>query len=340
MAAVGLPGGKEVTAPTWRDEFRAAGWRGALFLVGFAFCLTLWASPPIALGLGILLALAVGNPLAKRTSNASKLLLKASVVGLGFGIPVAKLLGSGATGVVFAIVTIAFALFLGIVLGRWLGVSRDTSWLISGGTAICGGSAIAAIGPAIKARAESMNVALATVFVLNSVALYLFPLVGHWAGLSQAQFGTWAALAIHDTSSVVGAGAAYGKEALDIATVTKLARAIWIAPLALGLAWWSARLARREGTQTGRAKLDIPWFILFFVLATVARALLPIAMPAFDVLARLAQVGLVATLFLIGAGLTRAALRAVGVRPFVQGVSLWIIVSVVAFAAVRLLVRA
>lgn len=326
------------TAKPWFADAKASGWRGALLLIGILFALSPWASPPVALGLGILFALAVGNPLPKRTSSASKLLLKASVVGLGFGIPAAKLLESGATGIAFAVATIGFALVLGIVLGRFLGVSRDTSWLISGGTAICGGSAIAAIGPAIKARADSMSVALATVFILNSVALYLFPLVGHWAGLSQAQFGTWAALAIHDTSSVVGAGAAYGKEALDVATVTKLARAIWIAPLALALGWWAARLARREEPGGTQAKVDIPWFILLFVLATVARAALPSASGAFDGLAQIARIGLVVTLFLIGAGLTRAALTSVGARPFVQGVSLWIVVSLVAFAAVKFFV--
>lgn len=318
----------------WWDAFRACGWRGALLLVGIAFCLTPLASPPVALGLGILFALSVGNPLAKQTSSASKVLLKASVVGLGFGIPIAKLLQAGAMGVAFAVLTIVFALLVGTALGRLLGIARDTSWLVSGGTAICGGSAIAAIGPAIKARAESMNVALATVFVLNSAALYLFPLVGHWAGLSQEQFGTWAALAIHDTSSVVGAGAAYGREALEVATVTKLARAIWIAPLALGLVWWAARLARREG----HAKVDAPWFVGFFVLATVARTFLPIASEVFDLVAHVAQIGLVVTLFLIGVGLTRAALKNVGARPFVQGVSLWIIVSAVAFVAVKLIV--
>lgn len=322
----------------WRTEVSGGGWRGALLLVGLAFCFTTLASPPIALALGILLALTVGNPFATRTSSASKVLLKASVVGLGFGIPVARLLQVGEAGVAFAVATIAFALFLGMFLGRLLRVSRDASWLISCGTAICGGSAIAAIGPAIKARAASMNVALATVFVLNSAALYLFPLMGHWAGLSQAQFGTWAALAIHDTSSVVGAGAAYGKEALEVATVTKLARAIWIAPLALGLAWWAARLARREGHEAGHAKVDAPWFIGFFVLATVARALLPIASEVFDLVAHVAQIGLVVTLFLIGAGLTRVALKSVGARPFVQGISLWITVSLVAFAAVKLIV--
>lgn len=321
------------------SEVRTSGWRGALVLAGLLIVLTPWASAPLALALGILMALLVGNPFPKRASAASKTLLKASIVGLGFGIPIAKLVQAGASGVAFAIVTILFALAAGMLLGRWLRVPRDTSWLVSGGTAICGGSAIAAIGPAIKARAEAMNVALATVFVLNAVALYLFPPIGHLAGLTQSQFGTWAALAIHDTSSVVGAASAYGKEALDVATVTKLARAVWIAPLALGLAWWSARLARRgDGGEAGVAKVDVPWFILLFVLATLARALLPTAEDAFDLIAQLAKVGLVVTLYLIGLGLTRATLRSVGHAPLVQGVTLWIIVSVTALAGVLLLV--
>ncbi|MHB8586479.1 MAG: YeiH family protein [Thermoplasmatota archaeon] len=328
-------------APTWntKNALQRLGWRGALLATGIVLCLTPWATPPLALGAGIIIALTAGNPFAATSSKASKTLLKASVVTLGFGISLSQLFVAGVQGVTLAVGTIIFALAVGIALGVGLGVARDTSWLISGGTAICGGSAIAAIGPAIRARAESMNVALATVFILNSLALYLFPMIGHWAGLSQNQFGVWAALAIHDTSSVVGAGASYGPTALSVATVTKLARAIWIAPVALIFAWAATRAARRDGNHMGPTKVEFPWFIALFGLATVVRSLAPLPAWIFADLTDLGTRGLVLTLFLIGAGLTRSALRAVGARPFMQGVTLWAIVSVVSFLAVRSLIH-
>jgi uncharacterized integral membrane protein (TIGR00698 family) len=230
---------------------------------------------------------------------------------------------------------IALALILGLLLGRWLGVDREASWLITAGTSICGGSAIAAVGGAIRAREEAMSVALATVFVLNAVALYLFPPAGHWLGMSQHQFAVWAAVAIHDTSSVVGAAAAYGQQALQEATVLKLARALWIVPLALG----AAALIRRGAAPVEGKKPPLPWFIALFLLASVARSLLPASThPALDGLAQLARVGLVLTLFLIGAGLTRgltrATLRAVGMRPMLQGVLLWAALGLASLGAV------
>jgi uncharacterized integral membrane protein (TIGR00698 family) len=210
-------------------------------------------------------------------------------------------------------------------LGRWLRVERQTSLLITTGTSICGGSAIAAVGPAIGARSEAMGVSLATVFLLNAVALYLFPAIGHALGLSQHQFAIWAAVAIHDTSSVVGAAASYGSVALEQATVLKLARALWILPMTVV----AAAVARRRGAREGAAPpIAVPWFIGLFVLAAVARSSLPpAAEPALDAAARAARWLLVVTLFLIGAGLSRATLRAVGLRPMLQGLLLWLVVG-------------
>ncbi len=304
-----------------------------------ATTLTPWASPALALAAGAGFALTLGNPFPARTARASKGLLQASVVGLGFGMPLAAVLRAGAAGIGYTVAGIATALTLGLLLGRWLRVEEQTSFLVTAGTSICGGSAIAAVGPAIGARPEAMSVSLATVFVLNAVALYLFPAVGHLLGLSQQQFAVWAAVAIHDTSSVVGAASAYGPEALRSATVLKLARALWIVPLTLAAAAYTRRRAAAGRTDVEAsepaARVQLPWFIGLFVLAAVARTLLPpAATPALDALAHAARVGLVLTLFLIGAGLTRATLRSVGHRPLVQGVLLWAAVGGIALFAV------
>jgi uncharacterized integral membrane protein (TIGR00698 family) len=308
-----------------------------------ALSLTPYATPALALGAGAAFALTLGNPFAARTGRASKWLLQACVVGLGFGMPLAAVVRAGAQGVAYTVAGIALALTLGTLLGRWLRVERRTSFLITAGTSICGGSAIAAVGPAIGAGAEEMSVSLATVFVLNGVALYLFPAVGHLLGLTQAQFAVWAAVAIHDTSSVVGAASAYGAAALQSATVLKLARALWIVPLTLA----AAAIARRrdsdaqsdpgEGSAAASGKtVKLPWFIGLFAAAALARTLLPAAdAPALDLLAHAARAALVLTLFLIGAGLSRATLRAVGARPLVQGALLWIAVAGLTLLAVR-----
>ncbi len=295
--------------------------RQGLFLALAALMLVPGASPALALGVGAGLALTLGNPFERASARLSKTLLKACVVGLGFGMALPAVLKVGAQGVGATALGIAFALGLGLLLGRLLRVDATTSALISGGTAICGGSAIAALGPVLGAGAEAMGVALATVFVLNGVALYLFPPLGHALGLSQAQFALWAALAIHDTSSVVGAASAYGQAALAQATVLKLTRALWIVPLTLAAAWWR----RRGGDPT--VKVAIPWFIGGFALASAVRALWPAGAPVYDGIVAVARQGLVLTLFLIGAGLSRATLRRVGVRPLVQGVLLWMAVA-------------
>jgi uncharacterized integral membrane protein (TIGR00698 family) len=292
--------------------------RAVPFFVLLLFCLTPWCSPPIALALGLVLALTIGHPF--RTSKITKLLLQVSVVGLGFGMNLQKVVAAGRTGLFFTIATITGTLTLGYLLGRALRISAGTAHLISSGTAICGGSAIAAVGPVIGATDEEMSVSLGTIFILNAIALFVFPIIGHALALSQTQFGIWAAIAIHDTSSVVGAASSYGAEALQIATTVKLTRALWIVPLTLG----TALAFRRRSTR-----IVLPWFILFFLLAAVARTYIAAPAQVWDVLVHIARIGLTVTLFLIGAALSRRSLAAVGVRPLILGVLLWVIISAV-----------
>jgi uncharacterized integral membrane protein (TIGR00698 family) len=281
-------------------------------------------SPPGALALGILLALTIGNPYAKQSAKVTKYLLQASVVGLGFGMDLQKVVAAGRTGILFTVATITGTLLLGFLIGRAMNIERTTSHLISSGTAICGGSAIAAVGPVLKATDEQMSVSLGTVFILNSIALFIFPVIGHRLALSQTQFGIWSAIAIHDTSSVVGAASRYGAEALQIATTVKLTRALWIVPLTLGTAFVFHRKSA--------AKITIPWFILWFLVASVIRTY--VASPAWPVIVTVAKYGLTLTLFLIGAGLSRKSLAAVGIRPLLLGVMLWIVISCVSLWAV------
>jgi uncharacterized integral membrane protein (TIGR00698 family) len=297
--------------------------RIAAFVALLAFCLTPWCSPPIALALGLVLALTIGNPFAGKTSKPTKLLLQVSVVGLGFGMNLHKVVEAGRTGVLFTIATIAGTLLLGALVARAMRVNPRTAHLISSGTAICGGSAIAAVGPVIGATDEEMSVSLGTVFILNSIALFAFPMIGAALHLSQQQFGVWSAIAIHDTSSVVGAASSYGAEALQIATTVKLTRALWIVPLTIGTA-----LAFHRRTTT---RVAIPWFIFLFLLASIVRTYVD---GPWDVLVRIARIGLTVTLFLIGAALSRRSLAAVGVRPLILGVLLWVVISVVSLWAV------
>ena len=293
--------------------------RIALFVAGIVFCLTPWGSPPIALAIGLAIALTIGQPLPRKTtSRATKILLQASVVGLGFGANLHAVIEAGREGILFTIATIAGTLFLGFILGRALHVEQTTAHLISSGTAICGGSAIAAVGPVLGATDEEMSVSLGTVFILNSIALFIFPPIGHALAMTQRQFGIWAAIAIHDTSSVVGAAQRFGFEAQRIATTVKLTRALWIVPLTLA----TAAAFRKRSTRVA-----IPWFIGFYVIASVilTYALLPPWLCA-D-LVSLARIGLTITLFLIGAGLSRSAIASVGARPLILGVLLWIAIS-------------
>ncbi len=260
-----------------------------------------------------------------------KYLLQASVVLLGFGMNIKAVYEAGKDGILFTIVTIFGTLILGYLVGKLLSVPAKTSALISSGTAICGGSAIAAVAPAIDAESDEISVSLGTVFVLNAIALFVFPLIGRALAMTQGQFGVWAAIAIHDTSSVVGAAGTYGTEALAIATTVKLARALWIAPIALLFAY-----IYRDKDYTTKAKIAIPWFIFLFLAATVVRTYAPawIEPSMFDAIVNLAKAGMTVTLFLIGASLSRKTLQTVGIRPLIQGVTLWIVSSVVSLFAV------
>lgn len=306
-----------------------------VFVLLLIACLTPFGSPPLALALGLFVALAIGHPYPQLSGKPTKYLLQASVVLLGFGMNLSAVYEAGKDGIAFTVVTIAGTLVLGYFVGKLLSVNEKTSALISSGTAICGGSAIAAVAPAIHAESEEMSVSLGTVFILNSIALLLFPAIGHSLGLTQNQFGIWSAIAIHDTSSVVGASQTYGPTALAVATTVKLARALWIAPVALLFAF----IYRRSGSDT-KAKVAIPWFIFLFLLATAVRTYAPVQiLPSiFDSLVNLAKAGMTVTLFLIGASLSLKTVKAVGVRPLIQGVLLWVVISAVSlFAVLKLL---
>ena len=280
-----------------------------------------WVTPPVALFLGLAFALLCGQAYPKFNKKVSKKLLQYSVVGLGFGMNLHASLASGKEGMMFTIISVIGTMIIGMFIGRKiLKVNRDTSYLISSGTAICGGSAIAAVGPVIKAKDSDMSVALATIFVLNAIALFIFPVLGEWLGLSQQEFGTWAAIAIHDTSSVVGAGAAYGEEALQVATTIKLTRALWIIPLAL---------ATSVIFKNGDKKISIPWFILWFIVAILLNTYVLDSVPEVGrAISGLARKGLIITMFFIGASLSTDVLKAVGVKPLLQGVLLWLVISI------------
>lgn len=306
-------------------------WQKAAFILLVLFCLTPYGSPPVALALGLFLAFAIGNPFPELTGKPSRYLLQASVVLLGFGMNLGAVYKAGRDGILFTIATIFGTLILGYFIGKLLRVKDKTSTLISSGTAICGGSAIAAVGPAIGAEHEEMSVSLGTVFVLNSVALFAFPLIGHGLGLTQNQFGIWSAIAIHDTSSVVGASQAYGEQAMAMATTVKLARALWIAPVALLFAF-----IYRRSDAGSKAKLAVPWFVFLFVGAAAVRTYAPpFVLPSlFDSLVNLAKAGMTVTLFLIGASLNPRTLKAVGIWPLIQGVFLWLAISAASLWAV------
>jgi len=301
----------------------------ACYAGGILFCLTPWASPGIALGLGLVFALAGDNPYRDSGSRHVKWLLQASVVLLGFGVDLAAVLRVGAHGILFAAVSIFATFTLGYWLARLLRINLKTSLLISAGTAICGGSAIAAVGSAVDADKSEMSVAMGTVFMLNAVALYLFPPLGHALGLTQGQFGTWAGIAIHDVSSVVGAASAYGDDALRIATIVKLSRVLWIVPVTLA----AAMLFPRPEAE-GKHRLALPWFIVGFLLASGIGSLLPALHPWTPLIARVAKTGFAITLFCIGASLSRAAVRQVGYKPLLQGVCLWTFISCAALLTV------
>ncbi|MDE6136417.1 MAG: putative sulfate exporter family transporter [Muribaculaceae bacterium] len=274
---------------------------------------------PIALLAGLIFAFTCKNPYPKFNKKCSKYLLQVAVVCLGFGMNLQESLRSGADGMLFSVVSVVSVMAMGVILGYAMHLNRKTAYLISSGTAICGGSAIAAVGPVLRADEDEMAVSLGVIFILNAVALFIFPPLGHLLDMSQAQFGTWAAIAIHDTSSVVGAGEVYGEEALQMATLIKLTRALWIIPLA-----FATMFVFRDGS----GKVSIPWFIFLFVLAMVANTYLPMPEWLTAALVWVARRGMVVTLFLIGASLSLATVRQVGVKPLLLAVALWILIGV------------
>lgn len=286
----------------------------ALLFVG-----SLFFTPAVALFVGILFSLVLGTPYPKLAKKASKYMLQISVVGLGFGMNLHESLQAGKEGMIFTIISVIGVMILGVFLGKLLNINRKNSYLISSGTAICGGSAIAAVAPVIDADDNDTSLALITIFVLNAIALFIFPVIGHALDLTQQQFGTWAAIAIHDTSSVVGAGAAYGDEALKVATTIKLTRALWIIPLAFA----SAFVFRTKGKRA-----TIPWFIILFVVAMLINTYLPLPQLLTENIVFVSKKLLTVTLFLIGCGLSVSALKKVGIKPMLLGVILWVIISV------------
>jgi uncharacterized integral membrane protein (TIGR00698 family) len=288
-----------------------------LFVLGLILAASGLISPPIALLAGLIYGFSLTHPFQSESKRLAKFLLQASVVALGFGMNFHEVLHAGRSGFAYTAMSITAAMLLGLGLGYLFTVGQKSAFLISAGTAICGGSAIAAVGPIAEANEEEMAVALGTVFILNSVALFLFPVVGFALHMSQEQFGLWSALAIHDTSSVVGAAARYGSAALAIATTIKLARALWIVPLSLATA-----VALKS-----KARIQWPWFILFFCLAALLNTLLPTFGHSFEMVNHLGKIGLTVTLFLIGTGLNKGTIQSVGFRPLLQGVTLWVIVG-------------
>ena len=302
--------------------------REVIFLLAVVLCLSPLISPPIALLMGLIIAQFIGHPYLHLNHKATHILLQVSVVGLGFGMNVTSALKAGKEGILFTIVSIIGTLVIGFFMGKFLKIEKKTSYLISAGTAICGGSAIAAISPVIKAEEKQISVALGTIFILNSAALFLFPFIGHQLNLSQSQFGMWCAIAIHDTSSVVGAASKYGPQALEIATTVKLARALWIIPVA----FLSTFIFKSKDS-----KIKIPYFIGLFVLAMIANTYIPFVQQYNHYLTNIAKAGLTLTLFLIGCGLNRKTISSVGFKPLIQGVILWMIISTAALWAVTTL---
>lgn len=301
----------------------------AILLIAFpfqVFGVSDFITPALALFAGLVFALIFPMPFPKFNKKGSKYLLQASVVGLGFGMNVVTALKSGSEGMMFTIVSVIGVMAFGILIGMWMHLNRKTAYLISSGTAICGGSAIAAVGPVLKADDHEMAVSLGVIFILNAIALFIFPPIGHYFGMTQAQFGTWAAIAIHDTSSVVGAGDAYGAEACQIATLIKCTRALWIIPLAFATMFI---FRDKEGS-----KVSIPWFIFLFVAAMVVNTYCGIPSAVSDTIVYISKKALVVTLFFIGAGLAVGMVKKVGIRPLLLAILLWIIIGVSSFMVV------
>jgi uncharacterized integral membrane protein (TIGR00698 family) len=283
---------------------------------------------PIALFVGLIYVFAFKLPYPKFNKKASKYLLQVSVVGLGFGMSIDRALQSGGQGMAFTIVSVIGVMVMGVLIGYWMHLNRKTAYLISSGTAICGGSAIAAVGPVVHANDKEMVVSLGVIFILNAIALFIFPPLGRMFEMTDQQFGTWAAIAIHDTSSVVGAGAAFSDAACDIATVVKCTRALWIIPLA-----FATMFIFRD---KNKVKVSIPWFILLFVVAMLITSYCNLPEALTTAIVYMAKKLLVVTLFFIGANLSLATIKEVGFKPLLLAILLWIIIGVASFAVVML----
>jgi uncharacterized integral membrane protein (TIGR00698 family) len=292
--------------------------RKIIFIGSGALCLFPFVTPPLALLLGLILAQTIEHPFLHLNHKATNLLLKISVVGLGFGMNIFSAIRAGKEGIVFTTISIVSVLAIGTIAGYLMKIDKKTSFLVSAGTAICGGSAIAALSPVIKAEEKQISVALGVIFILNSIALLIFPAIGHAMHLSQTQLGLWCAIAIHDTSSVVGAASHYGEQALQVATTVKLARALWIIPVA----FLSSFLFK-----SGSKKISIPYFIGLFILAMLLNTYVPFIKPIVPYITILAKIGLTLTLFLIGSGLSLKVLKSVGVVPLIQGIMLWTFIA-------------
>lgn len=292
--------------------------RKIVFIILAVLCLTPLISSPIALALGFILAVFIGNPFEKHLHQYIHLLLQISIVGLGFGLKLDEALHAGKTGLMLTVISILTVMILGYFLGRIFKLERPLSYLISAGTAICGGSAIAAVSPIIKPSTKQISLALAIVFTLNSIALFVYPAIGHMLHLSQEQFGLWCAVGIHDTSSVVGAASKYGDEALKIATTVKLARALWIIPVSVITMFIF---------KNKESKIKIPWFIGYFILAILLNTYFPFMDRFSSGITAFAKSGLNLTLFFIGSSLSIQTLKTIGIKPLVTAVLLWVTIS-------------
>ncbi|MGN7757559.1 YeiH family protein [Chryseobacterium sp. 22532] len=302
-----------------KDFFQNERIRKAVFILLAVICLTPLISSPIALALGFGIAIFIGNPFEQHLHKYIHLLLQISIVGLGFGLKLDEALQAGKTGFFLTVVSILTVMILGYVLGKAFKLEKKLSYLISAGTAICGGSAIAAVSPIIKPSTKEISLGLAIIFTLNSVALFIYPAIGHLLQLSQEQFGLWCAIGIHDTSSVVGAAGKYGNEALKIATTVKLARALWIIPVSVITMFIF---------KNKESKVKIPWFIGWFILAILLNTYFPVFDLFSGSVTAVAKSGLNLTLFFIGSTLSIRTLKTIGIKPLATAVILWIVISV------------
>jgi uncharacterized integral membrane protein (TIGR00698 family) len=307
----------------------------AVFILCALFCLSPWGSSASALFLGFFVALVTLNPYLTFTKKHTSTLLGLAVMGLGAGMDLTVVARVGLQGVGYTVIGIGSTFILGTLLGKWLKVLPDTSLLITVGTAICGGSAIAAVAPVIRAKSHDISVSLAAVFMLNAVALFIFPSLGHFFNLSESQFGLWCALAIHDTSSVVGAALQFGSHAVQVAATVKLARALWIVPVAFAVGFYRSRKNQDQSGES-QAKAKKPWFILGFIVMAALVTWIPALQEPGHYVEAAAKKVLILTLFFIGCNLTKEALKSVGFKPLVQAVLLWIVMASASLTAIMM----